>query len=52
MKVEVFVNNVDEISIGINMAYGEDENGQFHLIELGFLIFSVHLINYNINRND
>jgi hypothetical protein len=37
----------DELELGIFMAYGENaESKQFHMVTLGFLIFSVNIIRY------
>lgn len=46
MKIEGNFLNPDEIEIGLFMAYGEDETGKYHMITIGFLIFSVSLIRY------
>ena len=39
-------NSIDQISIGLHMAYGNDENGEFHITALGFLFFEVSLVYY------
>ena len=46
MKIEVHGCNYDEISFGIFMSYGEDENGQFHMVTLGFILFEIEFIRY------
>ena len=46
MKLEFSFNQPDEISLGIFLAYGEDNKGQFHMTTLGFLIFEIDLIVY------
>lgn len=46
MKVEFSFCDIDEISLGIFMMYGDDENGIFHLISLGFLFFVIDIYRY------
>lgn len=46
MKVEVYMCALDELNLGFNMNYGEDENGLFHMLSLGFLIFEVNIMRY------
>ncbi len=46
MKVEGYINNIDEIDIGLSMYYGSDDNGNFHCIQLGFVIVTVCIFRY------
>jgi len=46
MRIEGFFLDVDELALGINMYYGEDENGQLHAVEIGLLIFKIVLTKY------
>ena len=46
MLVEFQLLDLDEIDFGLHMAYGEDENGSFHMITLGFIICSLNFIKY------
>lgn len=46
MKIEGTFNQLDEIQLGIFLAYGNDDNGDFHLIEFGFLIFTISIYRY------
>jgi len=46
MKIEFSFCDIDEISFGIFMAYGNDEIGDFHMITLGFIIFQIDFIRY------
>lgn len=46
MKVEGNFCDIDELTIGFMMAYGEDDNGQFHMITIGLLIFEINFIRY------
>jgi hypothetical protein len=46
MKIEGNFLQPDEIEIGLFMAYGEDEIGQFHMVTIGFIIFSISFIKY------
>lgn len=47
MKIEVHFCNFDEISLGLFMANGEDENGQFHMVTFGFLVFEINFLKYS-----
>lgn len=47
MKIESAFSELDQFMIGIQMAYGEDEEGSFHMLELGFLFFSITIYKYN-----
>ena len=46
--IEIDINwcEIDELTLGFYMAYGEDEIGDFHSTTLGFLIFEITLYNY------
>jgi len=46
MKIEGTLSELDQFMLGIQMAYGEDERGSFHMIELGFLFFSITIYKY------
>lgn len=46
MKIEVHLLNIDELALGINCCYGEDEHGTCHMTVFGFLIFSISIIKY------
>ena len=46
MKIEGYVNGLDELNLGFSMYYGEDEDGAFHCLQLGFLIFTICLYKY------
>ena len=46
MKVEGNFCRLDELTLGLFMAYGEDENGKFHMTTIGFFIFEINLIWY------
>ena len=46
MKIEGNFCGIDELTIGLMMAYREDENGQFHIMTIGLLIFEVNFIKY------
>ena len=46
MKIEGNFCDIDELTIGLMMAYGEDENGQFHMTTIGLLIFEINFIRY------
>ena len=39
MRVEGRWCDLDELSLGFSMDYGEDDFGSFHLLEVGLLIF-------------
>jgi len=51
MLIETNFCGIDEISFGIFMAYGDDDNGDFHITTLGFIFFEIVMINY-INSDD
>jgi len=46
MKVEVSGNNVDEFEFGFFAAYGEDENGGFHVFTIGLFLLSISFYKY------
>ena len=46
MKIEGNWCALDEITLGIFMAYGNDDNGDFHIITFGLLIFEINFITY------
>ncbi len=43
---------VDEICIGIYQADGEDENGGFHMVTLGFIFFTVDFYIYQNSEEE
>ena len=47
IKVEGSFCNIDELTLGLFMGYGEDEDGSFHFTTIGFLIFEVSFYIYN-----
>lgn len=49
MRVEGSWCDIDELSLGIFMAYGEDAIGQFHMLSVGLIIFQIDFIRY-INK--
>jgi hypothetical protein len=53
--IECNLCDIDELSLGIFMNYGEDEKGDFHMTTLGFLILEINIIKYgkiDDNGND
>lgn len=46
MQIEGHFLEPDEIEIGLSMNYGKDDNGDFHMITLGFIFFSISFIRY------
>lgn len=46
MKIEGNWCAIDELSLGVFMAYGNDEHGDFHMISIGFLIFEINILTY------
>lgn len=46
MTVEIGFFRLDETTLGINAAYGEDEHGEFHMTTIGFLFFGINFIKY------
>lgn len=46
MKVEGYLCNIDELDIGFHMNYGQDENGEFHSVTIGLLIFAISFYRY------
>ena len=46
MRVEGNYCNIDELTLGLFMAYGKDEHGEFHMTTLGLLVFEINLIVY------
>ena len=50
MRVEFNVlSDISEFSIGLFMAYGEDEFGEFHMTTIGLLLFEINLFKYKTN---
>jgi len=46
MKIEGNFCAIDELTLGLMMSYGEDENGEFHMTTIGLLIFEINIIKY------
>jgi len=46
MKIEFNRNELDSFLLGIQLAYGEDENGSFHMLDIGLLLFSITIYKY------
>jgi len=46
MKVEFSLISLESMSVGLFTAAGEDEHGEFRMLTLGFLLFSVDLFIY------
>ena len=47
MKIELQFCDLDEMSLGLTMNYGEDQYGEFHMTTFGFIIFEINLLKYN-----
>lgn len=51
MKVEFnALSDISEFSLGLFMAYGEDEFGEFHMTTIGLLLFEINLFKYKTNQ--
>ena len=46
MKIEGHILAIDELCLGFYMAYGGDEDGEFHMLTIGLLIFQVSFYRY------
>ncbi len=46
MRIEGNICGLDELSIGLFMAYGEDDFGRFHMTSFGFILFEINVIIY------
>ncbi len=46
MKIECSINDVDELSLGFYLCKGEDDFGEFKMLSVGFLFFSIEFIIY------
>ena len=46
MKIEGNWCGIDELTLGLFMAYGNDEHGDFHMTTIGLLIFEIYFIRY------
>lgn len=46
MEVEIALCELDELSLGVFMANGEDDIGEFHMTTIGFLLLEVNFIRY------
>ena len=46
MKVEFTVCDIDELSLGFHFEKGQDEDGQFHGLFIGFLVFELSILRY------
>ena len=46
MKIEGSFCDIDELTFGMMMSYGEDEIGTFHMTTIGLLLFEINLIRY------
>lgn len=42
----ILLTYIDELCIGIFLANGEDDIGQFHMTIIGFLLFSINIFKY------
>ena len=47
MKAELNFSTLDSFLIGIQIADGEDENGYFSMISIGFGLFEVSIYKYH-----
>lgn len=47
MKIEFHANEVNDWCLGIQMARGQDEHGDFVMFEIGILFFSLLILKYN-----
>lgn len=46
MEVEIALCELDELSLGIFMANGEDSIGEFHMTTFGFIFIEINVIIY------
>lgn len=46
MRIEFNINQIDELSLGIFMLKGFDDEGEFNMVKLGFIIFEIDFIKY------
>lgn len=46
MKIEFSFNSLQEFSLGIFTAYGEDDSGSFAMLNFGFLFFDISIFKY------
>jgi len=46
MKIEISLISLDSFALGIFAAAGEDDNGEFRMLTLGFLLFSIDIFVY------
>ena len=46
MRIDIGRCSIDEFSLGIFSATGVDESGEFFMISLGFLLFTIDFIKY------
>ena len=46
MKIEFEACDIDELQLGIFMAYCMDEKGESHMTSIGFLFFAINLYVY------
>jgi hypothetical protein len=46
MRIEFSLISLDNFSLGIFTAAGEDDNGEFKMLTLGFLLFSIDIFVY------
>ena len=46
MKVIARPCSIDEFTLGLFSANGEDENGQFFILTIGFLLFQIEFLHY------
>ena len=46
MKIEFNLISIDSFALGIFSAGGEDEDGEFKMLTLGFLLFSIDIFIY------
>jgi hypothetical protein len=46
MRIEFSLISLDSFSLGIFTATGEDDNGEFKMLTLGFLLFSIDIFVY------
>jgi hypothetical protein len=51
MKIEVSIINLSSVSLGIFIAEGEDDIGEFSMLTLGFFLFSIDIFIYNQQIN-
>ena len=46
IPIRIEMGQPDQFLLGIQVCYGEDESGSFHMISIGFLFFSINLMRY------